>query len=53
MRKKRLTNGRFIEYKFTNYYNTTHTPKTNLSAPFQDWNDDEWNRFTFRVPDPL
>jgi len=46
------TNGRFIEYKFTNYYTTTHTPKVEFKcAFFQDWNADEWNRFysfTFR-----
>jgi hypothetical protein len=40
------TNGRFIEYKFTNYYTTTHTPKVEFKcAFFQDWSADEWNRF--------
>lgn len=44
--KNASTNGRFIEYKFTNYYNTTHTPKDEFGcAFFQDWNTDEWNRF--------
>lgn len=44
--KNASTNGRFIEYKFTNYYNTTHTPKDEFGcAFFQDWNADEWNRF--------
>jgi hypothetical protein len=44
--KNASTNGRFIEYKFTNYYNTTHTPKDEFKcAFFQDWNADEWNRF--------
>jgi hypothetical protein len=44
--KNASTNGRFIEYKFTNYYNTTHTPKDEFQcAFFQDWNADEWNRF--------
>ena len=44
--KNASTNGRFIEYKFTNYYNTTHTPKDDFKcAFFQDWNTDEWNRF--------
>lgn len=44
--KNASTNGRFIEYKFTNYYNTTHTPKTEFNCTFfQDWNADEWNRF--------
>ncbi|RTY81882.1 hypothetical protein EKL99_11125 [Flavobacterium sp. ZB4P23] len=40
------TNGRFIEYKFTNYYTTSHTPKDEFKCSFfQDWNADEWNRF--------
>lgn len=44
--KNASTNGRFIEYKFTNYYNTSHTPKDEFNcAFFQDWNADEWNRF--------
>jgi hypothetical protein len=44
--KNASTNGRFIEYKFTNYYNTIHTPKDEFKcAFFQDWNADEWNRF--------
>ncbi len=44
--KNASTNGRFIEYKFTNYYNTTHTPKDEFKcAFFQDWKADEWNRF--------
>lgn len=44
--KNASTNGRFIEYKFTNYYNTTRTPKDDFKcAFFQDWNADEWNRF--------
>ena len=44
--KNASTNGRFIEYKFTNYYNTAHTPKDEFNcAFFQDWNTDEWNRF--------
>ena len=44
--KNASTNGRFIEYKFTNYYNTTHTPKDEFGcAFFQDWDADEWNRF--------
>jgi hypothetical protein len=44
--KNASTNGRFIEYKFTDYYNTTHTPKDEFKcAFFQDWNADEWNRF--------
>lgn len=44
--KNASTNGRFIEYKFTNYYNTSHTPKDEFKcAFFQDWNSDEWNRF--------
>ncbi|MDI6031901.1 hypothetical protein QLS91_02320 [Flavobacterium sp. LB2P84] len=44
--KNASTNGRFIEYKFTNYYTTSHTPKDEFSCVFfQDWNADEWNRF--------
>ena len=44
--KNASTNGRFIEYKFTNYYNITHTPKDEFNCIFfQDWNADEWNRF--------
>lgn len=44
--KNASTNGRFIEYKFTNYYTTTHTPKDEFNcAFFQDWCADEWNRF--------
>ena len=44
--KNASTNGRFIEYKFTNYYNTAHTPKDEFKcAFFQEWNADEWNRF--------
>lgn len=40
------TNGRFVEYKFTNYYTTSHTPKDEFKcAFFQDWTADEWNRF--------
>lgn len=44
--KNASTNGRFIEYKFTDYYSTTHTPKDEFKQTFfQDWNADEWNRF--------
>jgi hypothetical protein len=44
--KNASTNGRFIEYKFTNYYTTTHTPKDEFKCVFfQDWNADEWNQF--------
>jgi hypothetical protein len=40
------TNGRFIEYKFTNYYTSKHSPKDEFKCSFfQDWNADEWNRF--------
>lgn len=40
------TNGRFIEYKFTNYYTAQHTPKDEFNCSFfQDWEPDEWNRF--------
>jgi len=44
--KNASTIGRFNEYKFTNYYNTFHTPKDEFNcAFFQDWDADEWNRF--------
>ncbi|MEG1023268.1 MAG: hypothetical protein RSF34_02265 [Flavobacterium sp.] len=44
--KNASTNGRFMEYKFTNYYTTRHTPKDEFNCVFfQDWNADEWNRF--------
>jgi hypothetical protein len=40
------TNGRFIEYKFTDYYTTDLTPKDEFKcAFFQEWNPDEWNKF--------
>uniref|UniRef100_UPI00404B0ACC hypothetical protein n=1 Tax=Flavobacterium sp. TaxID=239 RepID=UPI00404B0ACC len=40
------TNGRFIEYKFTDYYTSNFTPKDEFKcAFFQDWNPDEWNKF--------
>ena len=44
--KNASTNGRFIEYKFTNYYTNSHTPKDEFkSSFFQDWDSDEWSRF--------
>lgn len=44
--KNASTNGRFIEYKFTNYYNINRTPKDEFNCTFfQDWNPDEWSRF--------
>lgn len=40
------TNGRFIEYKFTDYYTTDLTPKDEFKcAFFQEWNPEEWNKF--------
>jgi hypothetical protein len=40
------TNGRFVEYKFTDYYNSKHNPKDEFNCDFfHDWNADEWNRF--------
>ena len=40
------TNGRFVEYKFTDYYTTDLTPKDEFKcAFFQEWNPEEWNKF--------
>lgn len=44
--KNASTNRRFLEFKFSDYYNQHHTPKDEFNcAFFQDWNADEWNRF--------
>lgn len=38
--------GRFIEYKFTNYYNADNKPEDEFNKLFFiDWNEDEWNSF--------
>lgn len=40
------TNRRFLEYKFSNYYNQHHTPKDDFGCTFfEDWNAEEWNKF--------
>lgn len=38
--------GRFIEYKFTNYYNADKKPEDEFNKLFFiDWNEEEWNKF--------
>ncbi len=40
------TNRRFIEYKFTDFFNLERTPRTVFGRTlFDDWDDEEWNRF--------
>ncbi|MFA5619569.1 MAG: hypothetical protein WDA08_04590 [Weeksellaceae bacterium] len=40
------TNRRFIEYKFSNFWNIENTPVQYFGKSFfADWNDEEWNRF--------
>ena len=35
-----------MEYKFSAYYNQHNTPKDEFECTFfEDWDDDEWNRF--------
>jgi hypothetical protein len=44
--KNASTNKRFLEFKFSNYYNQKFTPKDDFGCSFfEDWNTDEWNRF--------
>lgn len=44
--KNASTNKRFLEYKFTNYYNQYHSPKDDFKCEFfTDWDAKEWNRF--------
>jgi hypothetical protein len=44
--KNASTNKRFLEYKFTNYYNQHHSPKDDFNCEFfTDWDYQEWNRF--------
>jgi hypothetical protein len=44
--KNASTNARFLEYKFSNYYNQYHTPKDDFNCTFfEDWDSLEWNRF--------
>lgn len=40
------THRRFLEFKLTDYFNLNRTPKDVFNHRlFDDWNDDEWNRF--------
>jgi hypothetical protein len=40
------TNRRFLEYKFSDYYNIKFSPKDDFGCTFfEDWDEDEWNRF--------
>ncbi len=44
--KNSSTNRRFLEYKFSNYYNQFKTPLDDFGCTFfQDWDEAEWNRF--------
>ena len=40
------TNSRFIEYQFSNFFNSNHEPKEVFEKRFfDDWNKDDWNDF--------
>jgi hypothetical protein len=40
------TNARFIEYKYSDYYNIENRPEKEFGCTFfKDWDADEWNRF--------
>ena len=44
--KNTSTNRRFLEFKFSDYYNQNHTPKDDFGCTFfEDWNADEWSKF--------
>lgn len=44
--KNSSTNRRFLEYKFSDYYNQSKTPLDDFGCTFfQDWDEMEWNRF--------
>lgn len=44
--KNSSTNRRFLEYKFSDYYNQSKTPLEDFGCTFfQDWDEMEWNRF--------
>jgi hypothetical protein len=44
--KNSSTNRRFLEYKFSDYYNQSKSPLNDFSCVFfQDWDEMEWNRF--------
>ncbi len=45
-KKNSSTNRRFLEYKFSDYYNQSKTPLEDFGCTFfQDWDEMEWNRF--------
>lgn len=45
-KKNNSTNRRFVEYKFTDYYNLERTPKDEFGQIFfDDWDSEEWDRF--------
>lgn len=40
------TNRRFVEFKFSDYYNLNNSPIDEFKKSFfQDWEQDEWNKF--------
>ena len=44
--KNASTNRRFLEFKFSDYYNQHHTPKDDFGCTFfEDWNVEEWSKF--------
>lgn len=44
--KNSSTNRRFLEYKFSDYYNQSKTPLEDFGCTFfQDWDEMEWNRY--------
>jgi hypothetical protein len=44
--KNSSTNRRFLEFKFSDYYNQSKTPFDDFGCTFfQDWDEMEWNRF--------
>lgn len=44
--KNASTNRRFLEFKFSDYYNQHHTPKDDFECTFfEDWNAEEWSKF--------
>lgn len=44
--KNASTNKRFLEYKFSNYYNQKNSPSDEFKCVFfEDWDNKEWKRF--------
>ena len=44
--KDASTNRRFLEYKFSDYYNKSRTPIDDFKCTFfEGWDNEEWNRF--------